>query len=494
MRNGVRLRDVTLLAALLVRGVAAAGEAETHVNGFAGFVTHSHAANFFRTHRGANTEAGYLFTRSGDEEIVWKSANVPTSLAERVVFAWDATMSGLHHLSGQYYAKKEPFIVDLYMNDRELGTFPLALKGDARFVLGKEDESEQIVLTFDYLSKDWIGNLNGIMYLSVPASMVTPGRQVAFKAVGRPHIRGAFYGVIKLKDTWRFAATVRKNPKETELPDKLRKMSTAQQPEEVEAVPEKVAEQSVEPLLPDPRRSLHVVLISGLTGNAEEKALIEKKLGVADSLFRRKLGYPPEHIHVLADRDTAHPKKRADTSLENIRRLFEELGAKLRSEDALLLMLVGHANRVGERVMFNIRGKDLEVDDLPGLFAGIRCENSMVWVFTPLSGAFIKPLSRPGRVILTSCRDDQIYRTALAMPFLEAFGFDETDVDNNGLVSVLESFRYSVQRVKETFDARVFKQTEQGLLDGDGDGRGSATPSHTGPDGRLAARWFLSAP
>src|SRR4030095_14795032 len=61
------------------------------------------------------------------------------------------------------------------------------------------------------------------------------------------------------------------------------------------------------------------------------------------------------------------------------------------------------------------------------------------------------------------------------------------DADKNKRVSVLEAFQYAKAEVARAYEREGLLATEHPMLDDDGDKKGSADPSATGADGKVAA-------
>lgn len=494
MKHRTRKGVICLLAwAALVLLPAATRAGETRVDGFGRLISTRGRGNYFLTHRGPRTDMAYVRTTADRFPLIWETPPVPAQAGDRVVFAWDTVMSGLHHRSGAFLDREGKMLVELSVNDKLVMTFPIAVKGDTRTVAGQADDPNRIELFFDYLAPDAVGNLNGISYLSLPASMAPPGKPVTLKVQPKPADRIAFYAVGCTSGVWAFAATVAGSPAETSMSAELAALHKKPPPfaPTNASAPASVADAAA--ALPDPQSKMRVAIVSGLTGGAEDAAIIDGAVKQADRLFRETLRYPADHVRVLADKASPGPDKRADSSRETIGALFRELQTTLRPDDALLLMLIGNANKVDDRVMFNVRGPDMRPEDFSALLDSLPCRLVVVCVFTPVSGAFLKALSLRGRVIIAACGEDQIYRTSFAEPFLRALAAPEADKDSNGRVSLLEAFDSANQAVGALYARTGYLRTEQALLDDSGDGAGSAAPGPFEANGALAARLFLKS-
>lgn len=495
-----RARWVMLLFTLLLACSARQTMAqETQIDGV-GKIISAPGAQGFHLHRGANISGHYVRTGRASgmgekQEVVWDSPPLPATIGTRVVFAWDTVVSGRYHLSGQFARAKEPFLIDVHMNGKKLITCETALKGDARFSIGEKSDPKHIELFFDYISTDYVKNVNGITYLSVPAALVTPGKPVRFKAVAKPHERVAFYAVVETTGVWAFAETVVNNPKTIGVPDQLKDaLVPVPSYEETRGLrlPAAVTKRGF--LLAEPEKQVRVVIVAGLTGNAEEKGIIQARVKKAHDLFRVKLRYPAERVHVLTPPEIPWPGRTAVTSRAAVRELFEKLAVEMTRDECLCLILLGHANRVGDVVMFNVPGPDLRAEQLNEMLNALPCRYALIGAFVPVSGAFVARLGRPGRIVISSCLEDQVYRSSFAEPFFDALVTPAADTDGNKVVSVLEAFWWATEDVRELYRKKGFVRGEQALLDDNGDGVGAPAPSRLLDDGKLAARLFLARP
>jgi len=104
------------------------------------------------------------------------------------------------------------------------------------------------------------------------------------------------------------------------------------------------------------------------------------------------------------------------------------------------------------------------------------------------SGPFVAELSGPGRVIITATRSGaERFAALFGGYFVDAFTAESADADKDGRISVLEAFQYANREVMRAYEQEGLLVTEHALLDDNGDKEGSAAPSPTGADGKLAA-------
>ena len=185
-------------------------------------------------------------------------------------------------------------------------------------------------------------------------------------------------------------------------------------------------------------------------------------------------------------------------------RLQQTLAAEAKQTDGdLWLVLLGHGTFDGKEAKFNLVGPDLAVSDLADWLQPVRRPLAIVDT-SSASGAFIKKLSAPGRVIVTATRSGSEENYARFGDYLAAAIIDPTaDLDRDGQISLLEAFIAASHKVAEFYRSEGRLATEHALLDDNGDGLGTppdwfrgtravkrATEGGT-PDGLLAAQFCL---
>lgn len=129
--------------------------------------------------------------------------------------------------------------------------------------------------------------------------------------------------------------------------------------------------------------------------------------------------------------------------------------------------------------MYNIPGPDANHREIGEALAGGGKDAPLVIIATmACSGKFIRELRGPGRIVLsaTSPKDPQ-NETEFPWVFADVLASDKSDAYQDGMVSVLEIFKACHAGVRNFHEAGEFTIKEHALLDGDGDGRGTARPA-----------------
>ena len=199
-----------------------------------------------------------------------------------------------------------------------------------------------------------------------------------------------------------------------------------------------------------------------------------------------KLGFDPTHVVALSDGGDADHLASAAV----VRRSIESLRARLKSDDVVLIVLIGHGSFDGSEAKFNLVGPDLSsaewaalVKPLPGTLVFVNA--------TAASFPFLEHLAAPRRIVITATDSvAQQFDTVFPEYFIRALTDPEADIDKNGRVSMWEAFMAASVGVKRYYTQRGQLATERALIDDNGDGQGREAGGE-GTDGSAAARLYL---
>lgn len=236
-----------------------------------------------------------------------------------------------------------------------------------------------------------------------------------------------------------------------------------------------------QPEAPNPA-TRRVLILCGLPGDDEHRNLFASVVEAIHEGLTTNLGVKAEEIRV----QFGSPKKPSDgpaltasrgTCLkEEIAREAAELKA-LKGEDALWVIVVGHTHHDGKKVWLNVPGPDLTADEFGKLFAEVNCGEQVFWVTTPVSGFFLKPLAKPGRVVISATEADlevneTLYPTALA-DVLKNPHKETLDADSDGRQTLFDLYVAAARNVASGYALEKTLSTEHALIDDNGDGKGS---------------------
>jgi hypothetical protein len=143
------------------------------------------------------------------------------------------------------------------------------------------------------------------------------------------------------------------------------------------------------------------------------------------------------------------------------------------SMEPLWLVLLGHGTYDGREARFNLRGEDLTVAELVEWLKPMRRPVVVVAAFSA-SGAFLAPLSAPGRILVTATKSGGENNYARFGEYLSASIADPSaDLDHDGQTSLLEAWLRAARQTADFYKSDGRIATEHSLLDDNGDGRGT---------------------
>ncbi len=143
------------------------------------------------------------------------------------------------------------------------------------------------------------------------------------------------------------------------------------------------------------------------------------------------------------------------------------------SVEPLWLVLLGHGTDDGKEPKFNLRGADVSVPELTEWLRPVRRPVVMICGFSA-SGAFLKPFSGAGRVIVCATRSGRENNFARFSGFLsEAIADSAADLDKDGATSLLEAWLAAARKTADFYKNEGRIATEHSLLDDNGDGSGT---------------------
>jgi len=222
-----------------------------------------------------------------------------------------------------------------------------------------------------------------------------------------------------------------------------------------------------------------VWIFTGIPGDEEHHTDFEKTLGTLKSGFISKLGVKPENLAIYYGPKSAGYDGEATREhvLEAIKRIVAITHESPRT--AHWIVFIGHANGIRGGAQLNLPGPDLNSMDLAAALAGCEPGAPLNLIFTHTASApFLRPLSSPGRVILTATAPGGMENeTEFPAALAEAIGEPSVDANKDGKLDAKELFQATRERVLNRYNAEKLIVREAALLDGDGDGRGTQRPA-----------------
>jgi hypothetical protein len=143
--------------------------------------------------------------------------------------------------------------------------------------------------------------------------------------------------------------------------------------------------------------------------------------------------------------------------------------------EPLWLVLLGHGTFNGRDAKFNLHGEDVTADQVAEWIKPFTRPVVVVCGFSA-SGAWLKPLSGNGRIVLTATRSgSEANYSRFAGHLSQMIASEEADLDKDGQTSLLEAWLAAARRTADFYEGEGRLATEHSLLDDNGDSVG--TPS-----------------
>ncbi len=240
------------------------------------------------------------------------------------------------------------------------------------------------------------------------------------------------------------------------------------------------AQTAVDTAAPGTKR---VLIVCGLSGDAAHHKLFSESVSKLCEGLTQQLGFSADNVQVLfgdpvqvPDSKVLQSAKRA--TREELEKSVADLREKLRPEDALWVIVLGHSHYDGKHSWLNLPGPDIQQLDFGKLFADITAREQVFFITTPTSGFFVKPLSAKGRVVITATEVDwetnetefphELARVLSVPPKAKEF-----DIDQDGASTLFDLNVAVVRNLAQSYLERELLATEHPLLDDNGDGRGT---------------------
>ncbi len=228
--------------------------------------------------------------------------------------------------------------------------------------------------------------------------------------------------------------------------------------------------------------SRRALVVCGLPGDDEHRDLYAKAVEKIAKALVETSGFDAKDVWVrfgVEAKESDGPALKGSRGLstrENLASDVEAIRVASKPEDALWVIVVGHAHFDGRHAHLNLPGPDLSDVAFARMFAGITAGEQVFFVTTQASGFFLKPLAAPGRIAISATEADQEVNETLyplALADVLASPPKDADRDKDGVFSVFDLYLAVVADVMKNYADDELIATEHALIDDNGDGHGS---------------------
>jgi hypothetical protein len=233
----------------------------------------------------------------------------------------------------------------------------------------------------------------------------------------------------------------------------------------------------------------YALIVSGASGGPPYVEQYSRWAADLSRVLLERMKFVPANVVVLGE----DGQGTASSTAVNVRRALGAFRPRLKPDDLLLVVLIGHGTFDGADAKFNLVGPDLESADWAALLNALP--GRLVIVNTASAGfPFLERLAGPRRVVI-SATDTAAQRFDTVFPefFIRSFENDAADIDKNGRISMWEAFAATTASVRRYYQRQGQLATERGLLDDNGDGVGHESVGSS-DDGTAASSIYLDEP
>lgn len=203
--------------------------------------------------------------------------------------------------------------------------------------------------------------------------------------------------------------------------------------------------------------AVRVLVIGGLGGEASYEQKFQTQAKAVASAASRS-GAALKDIVVI----TGEQARR--TALDPALKKF---AATVKSEDQVVVVLIGHGSYDGEEYRFNLPGPDITGREILAFLDSMPASQMLVVNATSASGSLIEQWRKPNRVVITATKSGgERNATRFAEYWVQALSSPEADRDKNEIVTAAEAYDYASRKVADTFKSDAALATEHSRLDG----------------------------
>ena len=233
----------------------------------------------------------------------------------------------------------------------------------------------------------------------------------------------------------------------------------------------------------DPTRAWVLIIVGhpGDSAYAEQFADIASRLG---AIAHERLGVAEERICVWSGVDASDGTdaftvgtSRGPATRETLGRDIAALREKLDKQTEFCVIVLGHGHQQGRRAALNLPGPDVDADEFASWFRDIPNRRSIFFITTSVSGAFVKPLAAPRRIVIAAATSDEQNATLFPLALIDQLESQQASPEGDDAkprsISVLDLYLAVERDVTNRYTTETLIVTEHPQLDDNGDGRGT---------------------
>jgi hypothetical protein len=238
-----------------------------------------------------------------------------------------------------------------------------------------------------------------------------------------------------------------------------------------------------------------VLIVSGISRDPNDQATKAQAVSNLRECLLKRMGVDPRRLTILAaDKPNASPASSLQPTASQIAQTVDALAASIHAEDRFIFYYIGQANTAGGELRLNLPGPDVTAQSLAERLKPIKAGTQLIVLDCPCAALAAKVLTGPNRIVVCASLATQPLGTRFSLHFVHALTQPQTDANNDGKVSLLESFAATAKEIEQWYRQRGILPTETPCLEDDGDGTPSERPwkyQTEGGDGLKASALLL---
>jgi hypothetical protein len=208
------------------------------------------------------------------------------------------------------------------------------------------------------------------------------------------------------------------------------------------------------------RAATYYVIVAGLGGEPDYEQRFTAAADDLDRIFKSQGPYA--HVYTLTG---------AQATAAQFKTTLGAVAREAKSDDDLVLILIGHGSYDGIEYKFNLVGPDITAAEIATLCDRIPSRRQLIVDTTSSSGGAVRALERPGRAVISATKSGtEKNATLFARYWVEALQDPSSDTDKSESISAMEAFTYTTKKTAAFYDSLKRLATEHAVFNDTGSG------------------------
>jgi hypothetical protein len=208
------------------------------------------------------------------------------------------------------------------------------------------------------------------------------------------------------------------------------------------------------------RAATFYVVVAGLGGEPDYEQRFTAAAKDLDRVYRASTN--SGHVYTLTG---------PQATAAQMRETLAAVARDSKTDDDLVLVLIGHGSFDGVEYKLNLVGPDLTAAEIAELCNRIPARRQLVVNTTSASGGSMAALERPGRAVIAATKSGtEKNATVFVRYWVEGLQDPAADTDKSDSISAMEAFTYATRKTAAFYDSQKRLATEHAVFDDVGRG------------------------